>query len=500
MTKDNSVNISGGKVQGFIEENHGTVNQNFIYQVSDLISSQAPSSEKSLTKLEYRQRSVLLSKVKKYWIEGVLENSLDMKQMIEFTMEERLDAVERPFSGFEELPEESRQIVPPEISATRFFNQIGEGRTLLILGEPGSGKTLTLLKIGQKLIARAEEDMGRLIPVVLNLSSWGNKRQTIAEWLLHELWSKYQVPKQVSKGWIHHQQLLLLLDGLDEVKTERQEACVQAINQFMQEHGQTEMVVCSRIADYEALPNRLELRGSIYIRSLTSRQVNRYLDKSGKQLRAVKTLLARDPALQELAKSPLMLNIITLAYQGKNMEQLSQTVLLEERRQDLFDTYIERLLDRKEAQQQYSDAQVKHWLSWLAQQMSRTSQTVFLIEEIQPTWLPQDSQRFIYSIGVHLILGLTAAVFHVGPLSSVFKGAQGLFEGLIGGIVAGIFYGLLGGVINKFLRGLVARLATGLTLGLLFGLVFWLVLSKMKFMKLCETLSWFYPKQQKLMN
>ena len=476
MTNDKFVKISGGKAQGFIQENHGTVNQNFIYQVSDFISRQTSGSAQPLNQVEYRQRKVLLSKVKEYWIKGVLEKSLLTKTMVELDLEKRSDAVERPFSGFEELPEESRQILPTGTGATEIFNQIGEGRTLLILGDPGAGKTLTLLKLGKNLIARAEENVSCLIPVVFNLSSWGSKRQTIADWLVQELWSKYQVPKEVSKGWIKNQQLLLLLDGLDEVKADRREACVQAINQFMQQHGQTEIVVCSRIADYEILSTRLQLRGAIYIRSLTPEQVNQYLDTAGEQLGAVKTLLTEDTALQELAKSPLTLSIITLAYQGKKMEELSQTGSVEERRKHLFNAYIQRLFERKGARQQYSEAQIRHWLTWLAQKMSQTSQTVFLIEQIQPTWLPKDSQRFIYSIGVCLTVGLTAAVFHVGPLSSVFEGGKGLVEGLIGGVIAGLFYGLLGGVISRLLNGIVARLATGLTLGLLFGLVFWLVL------------------------
>lgn len=476
MTDDNFASISGGNVQGFIQENHGTVTQYFISQLSEMLNGQVSSTEPSLTQTEYRQRRVLLSKVKEYWIEGVLENSLHTKAMIELGLEKRSDAVERPFSGFEELPEESRQVMPIGTGATEVFNQIGEGRTLLILGDPGAGKTITLLKLAQNLITRTEGGLSQLIPVVFNLSSWGSKRQTIANWLVQELWIKYQVPKEVNKGWIKNQQLLLLLDGLDEVKADRREACVIAINQFIQEHGQTEMVVCSRIADYEILSTRLELRGAVYIRSLTPEQVNRYLDMAGEQLGAVKTLLTEDTALQELAKSPLMLSIITLAYQGKKVEELYQTGSVEERRKHLFDAYIERLFERKKARRQYSEDQMRYWLTWLAQQMSQTSQTVFLIEQIQSTWLPKDSQRLIYSVGVSLTVGLTAAIFHVGPLSSVFEGGKGLVEGLMGGVIAGLLYGLLGGVISRWLSGIVARLATGLTFGLLFGLVFWLVL------------------------
>ncbi len=476
MTNDKFVNISDGNVQGFVAENQGTVNQNFIYQVSEVISGQASGVEKSLTRMEYRQRRVLLSKVKEYWIKGVLEKSLLTKEMVKLDLEQCSDAVDPPCNDFEELSQESRQILPTGTGATDVFNQIGEGRTLLILGDPGAGKTLTLLKLGQNLITHAEENVSCLIPVVFNLSSWGSKRQTIADWLVQELWSKYQVPKEVSKDWINNQQLLLLLDGLDEVITDRREVCVKAINQFIQEHGQTEIVVCSRIADYESLATRLELRGAIYIRSLTPEQINQYLDRAGEQLRAVKTLLAEDSALQELAKSPLTLSIIALAYQGKKVEELFQIGSVAERRKHLFNAYIEKLFERKGTKQPYSENQMRYWLTWLAQQMSQMSQTVFLIEQIQPTWLPRDVQRLIYSVGVSLTVGLTAAIFHVAPLSSVFEGSIGLVEGLMGGVIAGLFYGLLGGFISRLLRGTIARLATGLTLGLLFGLVFWLVL------------------------
>ncbi len=424
MTADNFVNISGGNVQGFIQENHGAVTQYFISQVSELISGQSPSAEQSLTQVEYRQRQVLLSKVKDYWIEGVLEKSLHTKTMIELGLEKRSDAIERSFSSFEELPEESRQILPSGTGATEVFNQIGEGRTLLILGDPGAGKTITLLKLAQNLIARAEGGLSRLSPVVFNLSSWGSKRQTIADWLIEELYSQYKVSKTLAKTWIEDQQLLLLLDGLDEVKSDRREACVEAINQFMQTHGQTEIVVCSRIADYEVLSNRLQLRGAIYIRSLTPEQVNHYLDAAGEQLEAVKTLLSEDTALQELAKSPLTLNVMTLAYQGKKVEEILQTGSVEAHREHLFNSYIERMFKRKGVNQQYSKGQSIHWLTWLAQRMSHASQTVFFIEGMQPTWL-ETTQKKVYEWGTRLMglmMGFLIGCFVLSPLQGLIIG------------------------------------------------------------------------------
>ncbi|MBC6431191.1 NACHT domain-containing protein [Nostoc sp. HG1] len=465
-------------------------------------------------KEEYRFREVLLNKVKQYWIKGVLEKSLYTKGLIDLGLEERLDAVKRPSSIVQEIPNESGQTLPEGKSVSDVFNQMGKGRTLLILGEPGAGKTITLLKLAQELIARTEKDLSQPIPVVLNLSSWGNKQQTIADWLIEELNSTYQISKALGKVWIEDQQLLLLLDGLDEVKIERRETCIRAINEFMQEHGLIEIVVTSRIRDYEALSTRLQLQGAICIQSLTFQQVNQYLDRAGEQLEAVKTLLQQDTTLQELAKSPLTLSVMTLAYKGKKLEDLPNTGSKEERRKHLFDTYIERMFKRRKYEPRYSKVQAMRWLIWLAQQMYQKSQTVFLIERIQPTWLSNRAQKILYKIancllGV-IICGLIGWQIHQSPGALIGVITAGipltwspveikpvetlkwswqeaknfLKNGLPGGLVLGLIVGLFFKLVKTpfdLKTGLQLvdtpfDLKTGLQLGLLYGLIDGLIL------------------------
>ena len=110
-------------------------------------------------------------------------------------------------------------------------------RALLILGEPGSGKTTMLLELARHALACAERDPDEPIPVVFDLSSWTRREQPISEWLVEEFYAKYGIPKGVAVDWIENNDLLLLLDGLDEVRLEQREACVQALNRFRQEHG-----------------------------------------------------------------------------------------------------------------------------------------------------------------------------------------------------------------------------------------------------------------------
>lgn len=360
---------------------------------------------KPLTQQEYRQRQDLLKTVKQSWIEGVLEKSLHNRTLIALGLKEQRDTVQHPHKAVEEFLEPSGQSLPPETGILDAFNCIGAERTLLILGEPGSGKTTMLLKLAQSMVERTEADISQPIPVVFNLSSWAGERQAIADWLVKELNSKYLVSKTLSKAWIESQDLILLLDGLDEVKDERRNACVKAINQFRQTHGQTQIVVSSRIGDYEALSNRLRLDGAICIQSLTLEQVNQYLDKAGTQLEIVKTLLEEDTALQELAKSPLMLSVMMVTYQSVVVEDVPKAEGLEERKKQLFDAYIERMFKHGGITRKYPRAKVMAGLTYLAQRMLEESQTIFLIERMQPTWLTR-KQTWIYRISVVLTVGL----------------------------------------------------------------------------------------------
>jgi predicted NACHT family NTPase len=164
-------------------------------------------------------------------------------------LENRLDALDRPWGMVWEASAQTRQSLSKDTRIIDLFQQMGAGRSLLILGEPGSGKTTTLLELARDLLQEAELDINQPIPVVFNLSAWVNEKITIDDWLVRELNTKYQVSKEIGKTWIKNQQLLLLLDGLDEVLAERRDFCVEAINQFCQEYGETEIVVCSRIEE-----------------------------------------------------------------------------------------------------------------------------------------------------------------------------------------------------------------------------------------------------------
>jgi MFS family permease len=489
-----------GKLRVFNRIYEAVFNQSWVDNALAEIGLPSHGVEtRELTGQEYRDaygaayagRQILLNKVRNYWVKGVLEKSLHGQAMILLGLEERLNAVDNPAALVWETPDQPQRILPLGTKAIDQFDQLGMGRTLLILGEPGSGKTMTLLELTRDLINRAEHDVNLPMPVVFNLSSWKGGKQTIAAWLVQELNSQYQVPKQTGSNWIKNGQLLLLLDGLDEVRSDIRHACVQALTQFHQQHGDTEIVVCSRLKDYETLKYRLHFQAAIYVQPLSSEQIQQYLNSAGAELAPVTTALQSDTQLQELAKSPLMLNIIAIAlqpyghptagaapwaiacdtaqsaiaYQRSSVKDLP-SMSLEERRQHLFNAYIERMFSRRSRQEQYPKLKAMHWLVWLAQRMVQESQTVFLIEYMQPTWLLSGTQQLTYRIGVRLIVGLLCGLC-IGPILgalSSYEKPSFIISGVISGVISGLIVGLFSRRDSKVISGVIS------------GLIFWLML------------------------
>jgi predicted NACHT family NTPase len=125
------------------------------------------------------------------------------------------------------------------------------------LGEPGSGKTTALLELTRELIDRAKEYKKFPTPVVLNLSRWSEKRLSMDEWLIEELSFEYRYHQMTTTPWVHGQQILLLLDGLDEVRYEYRALCIDAINHFLEKYNAVDIVVCCRTDDYDDLDTQV---------------------------------------------------------------------------------------------------------------------------------------------------------------------------------------------------------------------------------------------------
>jgi hypothetical protein len=338
-----------------------------------------------------RNRSQMLEKVRLTWIKGLLEPSLSTLTRIALGLETQPDVVERSFDLLVQRPVQAPQALLSGTSISQIFQD--SGHMLLILGQPGAGKTTLLLELTRDLLARAAQDERHLIPVVFNLSSWAEHRGALADWLVDELNKRYDVPRKLAQAWVEADVILPLLDGLDEVVPDHRAACVETINAFLHEHGLLPLVVCSRVADYEALAVRLRLPSAVRIQSLSRQQVESYVDQAGASLAGLRTVLQRDESLWELLNTPLMLSVVALAYQGRTADEIHSSGTLEEHRMQLFAAYTDAMFHRRAKATPYTREQTERWLMWLARAMKAHNQEWFYLEWMQPNWLPRQRQQ-----------------------------------------------------------------------------------------------------------
>ena len=338
------------------------------------------------------------------------------------------------------IDRDSAYKLSPDISITQVFDDAA-GR-LLILGALGTGKTTTLLELAKDLIFRAENNHQYPIPVLFNLSDWKDDNQTIANWLINQLHIKYGINVSIGNQWIELQQILPLLDGLDELQSSRQERCIHAINQLLQRYNSPQhLVVCTSLEAYKNYTTWLRLNGAVYLRSLNESQIQEYLlsYRSRELWENIKT--ERD--LLALAKMPVMLCMMTLAYEDILMHSWKRLNSRSNRSVYLLNAYIRRMLTRNISSSWYrrgkepSSEQTRHWLTWLAQKMQQQNQIEFSLDSMHASWLLTPIQQQIYTLGIRLIFGIIIALI-VGLLVKIISGwLVAIIVGLIAGIIAG---------------------------------------------------------------
>ncbi len=372
---------------------------------------------------EYRRRLA-------HSLQGVAEMILGLQEITDITR----SSAQLVFSRSETAAVEP---FPPGTTIVQAYDEVG--KRLLILGEPGTGKTTLLLELANDLLTRAERDPAHPFPVILNLSSWALKKPPLATWLIDQMNLVYGVPSPLGRALLEQRQWLFLLDGLDEVEAPARSGCIEAINSYRGAHFGP-LVICSRSREYLSQEARLALPSAVEIQPLDEKQVTEYLKQGGKPVAAVRAVTRTNPTLRQLITTPLMLSVIMLAYRDKAVKDLPQLGDPEQQQQQIFADYVERVLEKPATRGEFTPQQTIHWLVWLAKQMAQRSQTELYIERMQPDWLPGSRLQRLYLV---------------------------LVGGLLSWLIAGVVFGLIGGLVGGLVGGLL-----GLGVGLIFGVVF----------------------------
>jgi hypothetical protein len=174
------------------------------------------------------------------------------------------------------------------------LERVPTGR-LVVLGEPGSGKTVVLMQLLIDLLEKREaEGLRTPVPVMVQLGSWDPSEQKLRPWLVSQLLLSYRDLKNpwrsgtaritLAEELLNRRLLLPILDGLDEIPDKLRRTAITEINGFLI-RGMG-IILSSRTDEYrEALktsgtPGRpLKLAGAagISLRALSDGAIRDYL-------------------------------------------------------------------------------------------------------------------------------------------------------------------------------------------------------------------------------
>ncbi|MCY7407934.1 MAG: hypothetical protein LH631_11305 [Alkalinema sp. CAN_BIN05] len=373
-------------------------------------------------------RKRLLRILKSEYARRLQDSSLNLQVSIDLQFQDRRELVGRPRVRLGSLT-----MVPQSLEA--IYSQIEIDGKLLIVGNPGSGKSTEVLKFATLTLERAGAETMAPIPVLLDLSAWDDEAPTLEHWIARRLKRLYNIDSTIALEWLRDESLILLLDSLNEVGLDRQERCIDAINQFLQTTSYPHCVVCCRLEEYELGRRKLtELNGAIYLQPLSDEQIQRYLEMADRTLRW-ETLQA-EPTLRELVRSPLMLMMMVAVYQGRQIHTATE----------LLGLYIDQCFERSlkpTAWQSPSRAQTIRYLTWLARQLKVQSKPELAIERMQPSWLGNKHDRILYrllcGVIISILCGLIFTIINLNldllPEIQVF----GIAIALAGGMLYGVY-------------------------------------------------------------
>lgn len=198
---------------------------------------------------------------------------------------------------------------------------------LLILGKPGSGKTIAMRVIAKTTWSIDEKI--NLVPVILNFSDIKNVNtkddleKKIIEKLEYYQFEKGKKDDKAADKFVEENlyigNIILLLDGYDEIEKSARKSVSEFLNVFLGTHKNIPAIISSRIAVYEKELAFDELRpDKINMAYFTPFAILKFLSQwqfgEGKSSQELFEMINGKAHLSELASNPLMLTIITFLY------------------------------------------------------------------------------------------------------------------------------------------------------------------------------------------
>ncbi len=239
------------------------------------------------------------------------------------------------------LSQEQRGWATRDRSAPRIAAQtvINNQKKAVILGAPGSGKTMLASYFALMLCETAQSDPTQIglekdadyLPVVVRIRDWIlQPNMGLLEYLRSNAEANLsckELPTGFFEHWLERGRALILLDGLDEVVDEAQRRKVaEQIETFLHQYQDNPAVITSRPAGYRWDFFNLDEFPHYTLESFDDKQVATFIDhwydsrlkedpaQAERRKADLQKAFAKNERIRLLAKNPLLLTIITLIH------------------------------------------------------------------------------------------------------------------------------------------------------------------------------------------
>ncbi|WP_325519194.1 BTAD domain-containing putative transcriptional regulator [Lentzea sp.] len=269
-------------------------------------------------------------------------------------------------------------------------------RQLVVLGEPGAGKSVLTILLTLGLLADRAPD--EPVPVLLTLASWNPHHEHLDAWLARRLVEEYP---WLANTAVHGQdaglrlvlegRVVPVLDGLDETPPGLHTAAIDALDQAV--GAGRPLVVTCRGAEYElavrAAGSFLTRAAVVEIEPVEVEDAVEFLTARRRpgetRWQPLVESLRREPngAPAQALRTPLMVDLARNAYASPATDpgELLDTARFPDRaaiERHLLDAYLPSVYARRpspparlDRPRDYDPAQVERWLSFLARRLER---------------------------------------------------------------------------------------------------------------------------------
>jgi NACHT domain len=423
--------ITGGEIGNYVQNNYGISTKTLVYclafllfvslayEIYDKFSNAEPTSNNLTDNIEPDIKLLFDSLTERY--KKRYESKLDGR------FEITLEVNKEPFT----VNYQTNKNVDEAFKAIKeSFNQKGR---LLIVGSPGSGKTVLLLKLAIELLGdncKADQKL----PVIFNLASWSPDYAKFDDWLIDVLNAGNGLSKDFARTLLEQNRIIFLLDGLDElarnedVETaiDKRAKCLDSLNDYLREGRK--VVICCRREEFAAMQTAtnqdapvsakvevLDLgKAEIFLALQHAQNHNESRASADNLLKIIET---NDVFLDVLA-TPFYFTTALEVFDSEILKDKDFPIEEQEIKKYLLNRFVDSKLKHSNKLNEFEKNKVKilKWLSWLAKLMEKKQLVNFELAELQPNLLLSKQKYgfihvYVSSIIVSLALGIASNLF-----------------------------------------------------------------------------------------